>query len=114
LPGRRLQVHSDRQLEQISGPCTYPRPDGGTQRGQRDYHPNPFVTCYPTRDRFLVLAKHRASTNVWALDWAETMRTQAEVALKARAPEGYVARNGRFLAPALGVDALVEGATVAL
>jgi len=42
---------------------------------QRDYHPKPFVTYYSTRNRFLMLAKHRAPAGAWVIAWAQTLRT---------------------------------------
>ena len=49
---------------------------------QRDYHPKPSVTYYSTRNRLLMLAKHRAPVLVWALAWAEILRTLAAWTLK--------------------------------
>ena len=42
---------------------------------QRDYLPNPSVTYYSTRNRFLMLAKHHAPLVVWIVAWGQTLRT---------------------------------------
>ena len=42
---------------------------------QRDYRPKPYVTYYKTRNRFLMLAKHRAPLYVWVVTWLQTLRT---------------------------------------
>ena len=44
---------------------------------QRDYRPKPSVSYYGTRNRFLMLAKHRAPVAVWAMALFETSRTLA-------------------------------------
>ncbi|HZD11472.1 MAG TPA: glycosyltransferase family 2 protein [Candidatus Binatia bacterium] len=49
---------------------------------QRDYRPNPSVTYYNTRNRFLVLAKHRAPLLAWLAAWAGTLRTIASWSVK--------------------------------
>jgi GT2 family glycosyltransferase len=42
---------------------------------QPDYQPNPWVTYYVTRNRFLMLAKHRAPLIAWIVAWGQTLRT---------------------------------------
>lgn len=42
---------------------------------QRNYRPGPSVTYYNTRNRFLLLAKHRAPLFVWFYAWWQTART---------------------------------------
>ncbi len=42
---------------------------------QRDYRPNPSVTYYSTRNRLLMLAKHRAPLKVWAQTSWQIART---------------------------------------
>lgn len=42
---------------------------------QPDYHPNPWVTYYVTRNRFLMLAKHHAPLIAWIVAWGQTLRT---------------------------------------
>jgi len=42
---------------------------------QRDYQPNPSVTYYNTRNRLLMLAKHRAPLPVRLAAWKEIVRT---------------------------------------
>jgi GT2 family glycosyltransferase len=49
---------------------------------QRDYQPNPSVTYYATRNRFLMLAKHRASITAWIVTWGQTLRTLASWSIK--------------------------------
>lgn len=49
---------------------------------QRDYQPNPSVTYYNTRNRFLVLAKHRAPLLPWLAAWVATGRTLASWTLR--------------------------------
>lgn len=51
---------------------------------QRDYRPNPSVTYYNTRNRFLLLAKHRAPMLPWLAAWAGTARTLISWTLKPR------------------------------
>jgi GT2 family glycosyltransferase len=40
---------------------------------QRAYRPGPNVVYFNTRNRFLVLAKHRAPLHAWTLAWAEVI-----------------------------------------
>jgi GT2 family glycosyltransferase len=42
---------------------------------QRDYQPGPNVTYYNTRNRFLLLSKHRAPFFVWFFTWGRTILT---------------------------------------
>lgn len=42
---------------------------------QRDYRPKPSVAYYNTRNRLLMLEKHRAPTRVWVGTLGQTMRT---------------------------------------
>ena len=49
---------------------------------QRDYHPSPTVTYYSTRNRLLMLAKHRASLRIWLFAWFQIMRTLTSWSIK--------------------------------
>jgi GT2 family glycosyltransferase len=49
---------------------------------QRNYRPGPSVTYYNTRNRFLLLAKHRAPLLVWFYAWWQTARTLASWTLR--------------------------------
>lgn len=49
---------------------------------QRDYRPGPNVTYYSTRNRFLMLSKHRAPLTIWVAVWLQTLRTLASWTLK--------------------------------
>jgi GT2 family glycosyltransferase len=49
---------------------------------QRDYHPNPYVTYYATRNRFMMMAKHRAPWHIWLIVWADKLRTLTSWTLK--------------------------------
>lgn len=49
---------------------------------QRDYKPSPSVTYYSTRNRFLMMAKHRAPLMAWIIAWAQTMRTLTSWSVK--------------------------------
>lgn len=42
---------------------------------QRNYHPKPSVTYYSTRNRLLMLAKHRAPLMTWVVAWSQILRT---------------------------------------
>jgi len=42
---------------------------------QRSYKPGPNVTYYSTRNRFLMLSKHRAPIMAWMVAWGQTLRT---------------------------------------
>lgn len=42
---------------------------------QRSYKPGPNVTYYSTRNRFLMLSKHRAPITAWMVAWGQTLRT---------------------------------------
>lgn len=49
---------------------------------QRDYHPNPSVTYYATRNRLLTLSKHHAPAAVRAMAWFQILRTLTSWTLK--------------------------------
>jgi GT2 family glycosyltransferase len=49
---------------------------------QRDYRPSPAVTYYATRNRFMLLAKHRAPLAAWMVAWGQILRTLASWTLK--------------------------------
>jgi GT2 family glycosyltransferase len=51
---------------------------------QRDYQPAPSVTYYNTRNRFLLLAKHRAPIRVWFFTWKEILFRLASWTIKPR------------------------------
>lgn len=42
---------------------------------QRSYKPGPNVTYYSTRNRFLMLSKHKAPIMAWMIAWGQTLRT---------------------------------------
>jgi hypothetical protein len=42
---------------------------------QRSYKPGPNVTYYNTRNRFLMLSKHRAPIMAWIVAWGQILRT---------------------------------------
>ena len=42
---------------------------------QRDYRPKPAVVYYDTRNRFLLMAKHRAPLMAWLYVWTQTLKT---------------------------------------
>ncbi len=44
---------------------------------RRDYTPSPNVTYYSTRNRFLMMSKHRPPLSVWVVVWGRTLRTLA-------------------------------------
>ncbi len=50
----------------------------------RDYRPKPTVTYYATRNKFLLLSKHRAPTSVWIWAWAQALRTLTSWTLRPR------------------------------
>ena len=49
---------------------------------RRDYHPSPSVSYYNTRNRFMLLSKHRAAVVVRMRAWFDTTRTLASLSLK--------------------------------
>jgi GT2 family glycosyltransferase len=49
---------------------------------QRNYQPNPSVTYYSTRNRFLMFAKHHAPVSAWMLAWYQTLRTLTSWSIK--------------------------------
>ncbi len=49
---------------------------------QRDYRPGPNVTYYSTRNRFLMMSKHRAPLRIWLAVWAQNLRTLTSWTLK--------------------------------
>jgi GT2 family glycosyltransferase len=51
---------------------------------QRDYYPNPHVTYYNTRNRFLFMAKHHAPFAARTTAWAQVMRTLVSWSVKPR------------------------------
>jgi hypothetical protein len=51
---------------------------------QRNYQPGPNVTYYATRNRLLLLAKHRASPRAWLTALAQTARTLLSWSLRPR------------------------------
>lgn len=51
---------------------------------QQDYRPGPSVTYYNTRNRFLMMAKHRAPLLVWAAAWVGTLRTLTSWSIRPR------------------------------
>lgn len=51
---------------------------------RKDYRPSPSVTYYNTRNRFLMMAKHRAPLLAWTAAWLGTLRTLASWSIKPR------------------------------
>lgn len=51
---------------------------------QRDYRPGPSVTYYNTRNRFLMMAKHRAPLSAWLAAWLQVVRTLTSWSIKPR------------------------------
>jgi GT2 family glycosyltransferase len=49
---------------------------------QRDYRPKPSVTYYSTRNRFLMLATHRAPLRAWTTAWVQILRTLASWSIR--------------------------------
>jgi hypothetical protein len=49
---------------------------------QRDYRPGPNVTYYSTRNRFLMMSKHRAPLKIWLVVWADNLSTLASWTVK--------------------------------
>lgn len=49
---------------------------------QRSYQPGPNVTYYSTRNRFLMLSKHRAPIMAWIIAWGQTLRTLVSWSVK--------------------------------
>jgi len=49
---------------------------------KRQYVPSPNVTYYNTRNRFLMLSRHRPPAYVWAGAWVQTVRTLAAWSLR--------------------------------
>lgn len=48
----------------------------------RNHQPKPNVTYYSTRNRFLMLAKHRAPFHVWVVAWIQKFRTLTSWTIK--------------------------------
>ena len=51
---------------------------------QREYRPNPNVTYYSTRNRMLMMAKHRAPITAWLGTWTAMLRTFASWSIRPR------------------------------
>jgi hypothetical protein len=51
---------------------------------QRDYQPQPMVTYYVTRNRFLMLALHQGPLMAWAFAWGQALRTLMSWTIKPR------------------------------
>jgi GT2 family glycosyltransferase len=49
---------------------------------QRDYQPNANVSYYGTRNRFLMLTKHRAPLTAWLVAWSQILRTLASWSIR--------------------------------
>ena len=49
---------------------------------QRNYLPSPSFTYYMTRNRFLMLSKHRAPISVWMIAFGQTLRTLVSWTMK--------------------------------
>jgi GT2 family glycosyltransferase len=49
---------------------------------QRSYKPGPNVTYYSTRNRFLMLSKHKAPIMAWMVAWGQTLRTLVSWSVK--------------------------------
>ena len=51
---------------------------------RRDYKPSANVTYYSTRNRFLMMSKHRAPMAVQAVVWSQTLRTLASWSIRSK------------------------------
>lgn len=51
---------------------------------QRNYQPGSNVTYYSTRNRFLMLSKHRAPIMAWIVAWGQTLKTLVSWSIKPR------------------------------
>lgn len=49
---------------------------------RRNYQPGPNVTYYSTRNRFLMLSKHKAPWVAWMVAWGQTLRTLVSWSVK--------------------------------
>jgi GT2 family glycosyltransferase len=49
---------------------------------RRDYRPGPNVAYYGVRNRFMLLAKHRAPVAAWMSAWSQTLRTLTSYTIK--------------------------------
>ncbi len=49
---------------------------------KRNYEPKPSFTYYCTRNRFFMLAKHRAPVMAWLVAWEQTLRTMTSWSVK--------------------------------
>lgn len=49
---------------------------------QRNYQPSESITYYSTRNRFLMLAKHKAPLRAWVVAWGQTLRTLVSWTIK--------------------------------
>jgi GT2 family glycosyltransferase len=65
---------------------------------QRDYRPKPSVAYYNTRNRLLVLAKHRAPLYTWLVVWGQIARTLTSMSVR---PKWRASRSHR--------DAMLRG-----
>lgn len=63
---------------------------------QLDYNPEPHVTYYSTRNKFLMLAKHDAPYNVWVVSWLQKIRTLLSWTLKPKWRSKRAHRNALF------------------
>jgi GT2 family glycosyltransferase len=59
----------------------------------RDYRPAPSVAYYDTRNRLLMMSKHRAPLGAWAHTWSQVVRTLIGHALRLRQRDRRASRN---------------------
>ncbi len=64
---------------------------------KRDYHPNPSLMYYKTRNWFLFLMKHKAPFRVWAGAWIQFLRTIVSWSIKPKWRSKKEYRNAMLL-----------------
>jgi hypothetical protein len=79
---------------------------------KRDYHPSANVTYYNTRNRLLLLSKHRAPMRAWIVAGTQTTRTLVSFSVRAKWRHLHAHRDAMwqgvtdFLTGRLGVRGL--------
>jgi GT2 family glycosyltransferase len=63
---------------------------------QRNYTPKPSVTYYSTRNHLLMLAKHRASLQIWIYTWFQILRMLTSWTFKPKWRSMHAHRNALF------------------
>jgi GT2 family glycosyltransferase len=64
---------------------------------QRNYQPKPSLLYYATRNRFLLMSKHRAPVDAWFGAWGQTLRTLASWTVKPKWRAQREHRDALFL-----------------